>query len=628
MAVRMLKCSVGPGGGLLILALLVFAGCDSSQPGAGLTPDPASDQTAGASKDSELSPSNVQPEGDIRVNDEGHLVLGAEDSSGVSETASAVNEPSQPASNSQEGPAVDVVISAPDEVPVSERLVGTPTPAEPTPAEPTPAEPTPAEPGSSRTKSGVALTDVSVPSADENNQRIAEDWPKPDAVIYVSGQQHGYIEPCGCTGLERQKGGLIRRDTLLNQLRARGWDLIPVDVGNQVRRVGPQPEIKFQTTAEALKLMGYEAAVLGVDDLQLSAVNLIQVAGSDNAQSPGIFVCANVVIIIEDFFPQYRIVEKGGRKIGITGVVGKEHKDKIKNSEMEFFDPIERLQPVVKEMKGKGCDYIVLLAHASLEESREIATQVDDVDLVVTAGGYGEPTLLPEKIEGTKALMVQVGVKGMYGGIVGLFSDEEEPVRYQKIALSAQFSDSERMLERFAEYQERLKQEGFDKLGAKAFAHPTGRKFVGSEACADCHTTAYEIWEGTPHVHATEHIIAPNNDRGGIARHYDPECVSCHATGWEAQRYYPFATGFVSPEQTPLMMGSGCENCHGPGKDHVDAELGEVDVDSDTLEKLQKQMVIKLEHAKVRCLECHDLDNSPDFDFDKYWEKVKHYGKD
>jgi hypothetical protein len=28
------------------------------------------------------------------------------------------------------------------------------------------------------------------------------------------------------------------------------------------------------------------------------------------------------------------------------------------------------------------------------------------------------------------------------------------------------------------------------------------------------------------------------------------------------------------------------------------------------------------------CMECHDLDNSPDFDFQLYWPEVEHYGLD
>ena len=28
------------------------------------------------------------------------------------------------------------------------------------------------------------------------------------------------------------------------------------------------------------------------------------------------------------------------------------------------------------------------------------------------------------------------------------------------------------------------------------------------------------------------------------------------------------------------------------------------------------------------CMKCHDIDNSPDFDFQEYWLKVKHSGMD
>jgi hypothetical protein len=27
------------------------------------------------------------------------------------------------------------------------------------------------------------------------------------------------------------------------------------------------------------------------------------------------------------------------------------------------------------------------------------------------------------------------------------------------------------------------------------------------------------------------------------------------------------------------------------------------------------------------CMQCHDLDNSPDFDFQVYWPEVEHHGK-
>ena len=473
--------------------------------------------------------------------------------------------------------------------------------------------------------------EANVATAAERNQTLATDWPMPQAVLFVSGQQHGYIEPCGCTGLENQKGGLIRRDTLLKELRERGWEIIPVDVGNQVRRIGRQPELKFQTTVEAFKTMGYRAVALGIDDLKLSSIELIQMAGSDGLnESP--FLSANVSVIDKEFFPSHRIIEAGGRKIGITAVLGKEHEAELQSRDIQYFDAVEKLKPVVQQLEQEGCDFKVLLAHASVEESAELARQVPGFDLVVTAGGFGEPTLMPESIEGSQAVMVQVGTKGMYGGIVGIYADAQQPIRYQKIAISSQFKDSKRMLEEFALYQQRLADAGFDGLGLTFTAHPTGRTFVGSEACGECHSSAFEIWKKTPHFRATTSIIEPDNERGGIPRHHDPECISCHATGWNPQKYYPYETGFVSSEETPLMTGSGCENCHGPGSEHVAAELGEIDVTSERLKELQQQMVLPLDKARDKCLECHDLDNSPDFHlegaFDKYWEQVKHHGMD
>lgn len=484
----------------------------------------------------------------------------------------------------------------------------------------------------SRSKASPPPVEANVATEAERNQQLAADWPHPQAVLFVSGQQHGYIEPCGCTGLENQKGGLIRRDTLLTQLKERGWSLVPLDVGNQVRRIGRQPELKFKSTVDAFRKMDYQGVALGVDDWKLSSIELVQIAGSDQLnKSP--FLSANVVAWGDpSLFPSHRVIDAGGRKIGITAVLGRGYKEELKSSDIEFFDPIEKLKPIVETLQQEGCTYKVLLAHATLEESAEIARQVPGFDLVVTAGGLGEPTHILEKIEGSQALMVQVGTKGMYGGIIGLFDDVEQPVRYQRIAISSQFKDSERMLTMFANYQQALADAGFKDLGANFVSHPTGRKFVGSEACGDCHTNAFKVWKNTPHFHATDSIIEPDNDRGGIPRHHDPECVSCHATGWNPQLYYPYEAGFVSPEATPLMAGSGCENCHGPGSEHVAAELGEIDVTSQRLKELQQEMVLPLAKAQNKCLECHDLDNSPDFHaagaFDKYWQQVKHVGKD
>jgi hypothetical protein len=149
---------------------------------------------------------------------------------------------------------------------------------------------------------------------------------------------------------------------------------------------------------------------------------------------------------------------------------------------------------------------------------------------------------------------------------------------------------------------------------------------VGSETCGDCHTKAFAIWEKTPHAHATDTLVKLDPPR-----QFDPECVSCHATGWEPQKYFPFRSGYDSMKKTPHLAHNGCENCHGPGSAHVAAETGEAEVSEAELAELRQSMRLPLKAAEEKCLECHDLDNSPDFlhkGFEHYWAEVEHHGKD
>ena len=110
----------------------------------------------------------------------------------------------------------------------------------------------------------VSTDDEEESSVMKNPNDIAKDWKKPDLTLFISGRQHGYIEPCGCITLARQKGGMMRRHRVQKILQGRGWDLIPIDAGNQVRRFGQQPLLKLSKTYEGLcKVMKYDAIGLG-----------------------------------------------------------------------------------------------------------------------------------------------------------------------------------------------------------------------------------------------------------------------------------------------------------------------------------------------------------------------------
>ena len=451
-------------------------------------------------------------------------------------------------------------------------------------------------------------------------------WPKPKAMLFITGQQNGYIEPCGCTGLDKQKGGIARRFTFIKQLKKEGYQLIPVDAGNQVRRIGQQALIKLASSDAALEKMEYQSIGFGPDDMRLPAVELLAVVAADDPESAR-YVSSNVVVFDESLVPSHKVVQQGGMKVGLTNVLDPKMVSDGVSADVEISDPVETLPGTLQAMESDGAQVKVVTFFGSEESARELVGKVDGIDLIVVAGRFGEPTHKPELIKGSKTQMIATGTKGMYAGLVGLYDDL--PLKYARVPLSHEFGDDKGMRMLMAEYQKELEMLGLKRLGVQPVPHPSGNTFVGTKACQDCHQDAYEIWEGSPHAHATDSIVSPPEARGDVPRHFDPECLSCHVTGWNPQDYFPYESGYVDLTSSKHLHGNGCENCHGPGNAHVAAEQeGSGASDSDK-EKFRLQMQLPLSKAKLHCMKCHDLDNSPDFHEkdafeDNYWPQIEH----
>ena len=109
--------------------------------------------------------------------------------------------------------------------------------------------------------------------------------------------------------------------------------------------------------------------------------------------------------------------------------------------------------------------------------------------------------------------------------------------------------------------------------------------YVGSVKCGTCHEGNYETWNDTMHgidfsnwdyhgVETNKYTMAGGNDTTGAFG----SCASCHVVGWDDTDN----GGTISTEPWNsthnLPLGSiGCENCHGPGKGHVDDRSGNPD---------------------------------------------------
>jgi hypothetical protein len=478
----------------------------------------------------------------------------------------------------------------------------------------------------------------------KENGKFFDGWSKPNLALVITGRQDGYLEPCGCAGLDRMKGGMSRRYTMFQTLRAQGWPVVGLDVGGIAKGFGRQAELKFQIAVEAMRKTGYDAVGLGTADLQLPTELVLAEVGTVNNQ-PTAFVSANVGLFAFDeaTLARTKIILAGGRKLGVTAILGKGYQKQINNATVKLIDPEPAIAAVLPILKQKA-DLLVLLACAPKDESLQLARKFPDFDLVVTAGGAEEPPAQAQEIrrsghaDGTR--FVEVGEKGMYAVVLGVYDDPRQPVRYQRVTLDSRFAPSRQMSALMAAYQDQLQAAGLAGLGIQPLVHPlaeTNGRFVGNEACKNCHEESYKVWRKTAHARAFSSLL-----QAKPPRQHDPECISCHVIGWNPQKFFPYQSGYLSqaPEKTPApvrgqtkqqgprLLNVGCEDCHGPGQKHADAEAG---ADKALQEKLRKAVRITEEEAadptcrKQNCYTCHDLDNSPEFDFKLYFPLVEHH---
>ena len=91
--------------------------------------------------------------------------------------------------------------------------------------------------------------------------------------------------------------------------------------------------------------------------------------------------------------------------------------------------------------------------------------------------------------------------------------------------------------------------------------------------------------------------------------------------------------GLAGADRSALLRGQQCENCHGPGSGHTATfERWEKDPSSVSQSDLRAaNAAVRVDLATAAdstCIKCHDGNNSPDFEFETYWPKVRHPWRD
>jgi hypothetical protein len=447
----------------------------------------------------------------------------------------------------------------------------------------------------------------------------------PAAILVVSGQRNGYLEPCGCS--EEQEGGLIRLYDLVERLHKRKWPTALADLGSLIKdpagaRGGfDQAKIKFDYAIKAMKLLDYDAIALSGDDLKVGIGESLGLFDNSLGQKTKIVV-ANVrpAAVYEKVFRPSAIAQIGPVKLGITAVIDPELVTKLNDPDEKVLlpsikNPDEVLPAVLAELEAKS-DFQVLMVQGKPELAKQLAAANPGFDIVLATSVYDD-VLTPEgeTLNGGKTRLVTVGKKAKHVGLFAFYPKAQDPVRFRLVTLNKQFDDPAKPMKELIqdEYRATLKSFGVvENFARRGFAGGApGATFVGADTCKVCHPKTYEFWATTMHAQALDSL----KDDPKPNTVFDAECVDCHTTGFE------YTSGWRSEAATPHLAGNQCENCHGPGSKHAA---------DPTKAEFRKLVTVSADQMNKNglCERCHDPDNSPKFEFAKYWRDIVHNGKD
>jgi hypothetical protein len=475
--------------------------------------------------------------------------------------------------------------------------------------------------GGARPSGEAAVTPTGQPSSD--GSKLVANWPTPAGAIIISGEQFGYLEPCGCT--QGQLGGLKRRYDLIERLRdQQKWPLVLIDLGSLIKdpagaRGGfEQAKLKFHVALKALGLMKYNALALSAEDLKVGTDEALMQFTNILGERTKV-LAANVVPAkgFETMVGSSLKTAAGPIRLGITAVIDPEAvkrlADPAKDALLAEIKAPDAVLPGVLDDLEKDTQVQVLMVQGPPELARTLGQKYPGFDVVVGTS-HVDPPQEAEPLNDGKTMLVTIGHKGQYVGVVGIFQDPKERLRYQRVTLNTRYNGPAQPMRDLIEdeFQGMLKAAGVvenfprhDYVGGAP-----GARFVGVETCRSCHPNTVAKWATTKHAHAFDDIVKdPKGERSD--HQFDAECVSCHTTGFE------YTSGWMSAALTPELKGNQCENCHGPASKHVEKP------DDAAIRKTIALTAAEADHNRL-CIRCHDGDNSPKFDFTTYWGQIAH----
>lgn len=233
--------------------------------------------------------------------------------------------------------------------------------------------------------------------------------------ILGTSDVHGRVVPWSYgADVEDRSGSYAQIATYVNDVRKNHKNVLLVEVGdaiqdNQVEVFAKTPEYaKDNPVPKVLNAMNYDIFVLGNHEFNFGMPALDAILEDMQAKK----ITAN--FYHKDgkrYLDPTTIIEKDGVKLGIIGLTtpmsATFEKDTGYLDNMKFTSPIEETKAQIANLKAKGVDAIIVIAHMGIENENNIAdtgvadlvNAVDGIDVIIA--GHMHKNVPSETIKNT-----------------------------------------------------------------------------------------------------------------------------------------------------------------------------------------------------------------------------------
>jgi 5'-nucleotidase len=255
-----------------------------------------------------------------------------------------------------------------------------------------------------------------------------------DLVILHTNDTHSQIEPIR-VGKGKGLGGVSRRGEYFDKVKSENKNVLIFDAGDYNQGTPYFTVFRGALEVEIMNQLGYTAVALGNHEFDNGVEELS--GRLKKAKFPT--VCANVDFSntpLEGVVKPYIIIRKGGRKIGVFGLIL--NLDNLVSKKCRegivVKDGFETANKVAKMLKEeKKCDLVIALTHIGYSSRNpkvlsdfRLAEHSKNIDIII--GGHSHTFLVTEKIfknlDNKDVIVLQDGASGEYVGRLDIHFEE------------------------------------------------------------------------------------------------------------------------------------------------------------------------------------------------------------